>query len=53
MLNIIVRLLCIKKSVGPFKIDKFQDVLEMVFFCYFDTLRVGFKTPPENRLVKF
>ena len=39
------------KSVSLFSIDKFQDVLEMIMFCYFDTLRVGFQTPPENRLI--
>ena len=28
-----------------------QDILEMIMFCYFDTLRVEFKNPPDNRLV--
>ena len=28
-----------------------QDILGMIMFCYFDTLRVEFKNPPDNRLV--
>ena len=31
--------------------SKFQDVLEMIMFCYFDSLRIQFPNPPENRLI--
>ena len=26
-----------------------QDVLELALFCYYDTLLISYKTPPENR----